>query len=248
MLEGKIAVVTGASRGIGAAIARELAAQGAQVVINHRASAAQADEVAAGIAAAGGKAVVVQADVSVFADAQRLIKETTDLFGRIDILVNNAGTTRDMLLMMMSEDDWDTVIRTNLKSAYNCCKAAIRPMFKQRYGRIINITSMVGPAGQAGQTNYSASKAGLIGFTKALAKEVGPRGITVNAVAPGFVPTALTSVLTEEQKQLAINMTPLGRFAQPEEIAYAVAFLASDDASFMTASTFVVDGGITASL
>jgi len=244
MLQGKIAIVTGSSRGIGAAIAAELAAQGATVVVNHRDSAAQADEVVARITAAGGQAIAIQADVAQTADAQRLVQETVERFGRLDILVNNAGTTRDTLLMMMSEEAWDSVIRTNLKSAYNCSKTALRPMFKQRSGRIINITSVAGISGNAGQTNYSASKAGMIGFTKALAKEVGGRNITVNAVAPGFVPTALTDVLNDEQKQRIISLTPLGRFAQPEEIAYAVAFLAGDRAAFITGQVLSVDGGL----
>jgi 3-oxoacyl-[acyl-carrier protein] reductase len=244
MLQDKIAIVTGASRGIGAAIAVELASQGAAVVVNHRASAAQAEAVVAQIVAAGGRALAIQADVSVFAEAQRLVKETLDHFGRVDILVNNAGTTRDTLLMMMSEDAWDAVIQTNLKSAFNCSKAALRPMIKQRAGRIINITSVSGLAGQAGQTNYSASKAGMIGFTKALAREVGARNITANAVAPGFVPTVLTEGLTAEQKQAAIAMTPLGRFARPEEIAYAVVFLASERAAFITGQILSVDGGL----
>jgi 3-oxoacyl-[acyl-carrier protein] reductase len=244
MLQDRIAIVTGSSRGIGAAIAQELAAQGATVVVNHRDSAAQAGEVVARITSAGGQAIAIQADVSQTAEAQRLVQETVERFGRLDILVNNAGTTRDTLLMMMSEDAWDTVIRTNLKSAYNCSKAALRPMVKQRSGRIISITSVSGISGNAGQTNYSASKAGMIGFTKALAKEVGGRNITVNAVAPGFVPTALTDVLNDEQKQRIISLTPLGRFALPEEIAYAVAFLAGDRAAFITGQVLSVDGGL----
>jgi 3-oxoacyl-[acyl-carrier protein] reductase len=240
----KIAVVTGASRGIGSAIAERLASEGAKVVVNHRSSAEQAQEVVSAIREQGGEAIAIQADVSDFQQAHELIKESIEHFGRIDVLVNNAGTTRDTLLMMMKESQWDLVIDTNLKSVFNCCKAVTRGMVRQRSGRIVNITSVAGLAGNPGQTNYAASKAGIIGFTKSLAKEIGTRGITVNAVAPGFVPTALTNDLPEELKQTAIEHTPLGRFGEPEEIAAAVAFFASDEAGFITGQVLSVDGGL----
>jgi 3-oxoacyl-[acyl-carrier protein] reductase len=243
-LDGKVAVVTGASRGIGRAIAERLAAEGAKVVVNHRASADQAEEVVSAIREQGGQAIVVQADVSDFQQAHDLAKVAVDEFGRVDILVNNAGTTHDTLLLLMKESHWDLVIDTNLKSVFNCCKAVARGMVRQRSGRIINITSVAGLAGNAGQTNYAASKAGVIGFTKSLAKELAARGITVNAVAPGFVPTALTSDLPEDLRQVAIDMTPLGRFGEPEEIAAAVSFFASDESSFITGQVLSVDGGL----
>ncbi len=243
-LKDRVAIVTGASRGIGRAIALELARRGAKVVVNYNASAGPAAEVVAAIQASSGAATALKADVSQFAQAQALIKAATEAYGRLDILVNNAGTTRDMLLAMMKEEDWDTVLATNLKSAFNCAKVALRPMMRQKYGRIVNITSVSGIAGNAGQTNYSASKAGLIGFTKALAREVGSRNITVNAVAPGFVETDLTRDLPAELKQAAVTATPLGRWGTCEEVAYAVAFLASDEAAFITGQTLPVDGGM----
>ena len=245
LLEGKIAVVTGASRGIGRAIAETLAAEGATVVVNYQSNAAAAEEVVGAITAAGGRALAVAADVSDTAAAEGLIKAAIDAFGHIDIVVNNAGTTRDTLLLSMKEEQWDVVLATNLKSVFNVCKAAARPMLRRKQGgRIINISSVSGIVGQPGQTNYAASKAGIIGFSKSLAKELGSRGITVNVVAPGFVLTDLTAGLSDELVQQTLGYIPLGRWGQAQEIAHAVAFLASDRASYITGEVLRVDGGI----
>lgn len=243
-MEGKVAIVTGGRRGIGRAIAHTLAARGADIVLGDR-DADEADEAALQIAAATGRRVQsCLLDVSQLDSAQNMVQCALSDFGRVDILVNNAGITRDTLIIRMTEEDWDTVIDTNLKGAWNCAKAVVRPMMKQRHGRIINISSVSGLAGQFGQTNYSASKAGVIGFTKALAREVASRGITVNAVAPGFVPTALTENLPGDLKDSMMKLIPLSRWGTPEEIAYAVAFFASDEASYITGQVLSVDGGM----
>jgi 3-oxoacyl-[acyl-carrier protein] reductase len=244
-LEGRVALVTGASQGIGHACALALAREGASVAVAAR-NREKLDELVAEIAAAGGKsaAFVVVMDVSDEAQVKSGIKSALGQFGKIDILVNNAGITRDQLVMRMKRADWDAVLTTNLTSAYLCIQQVIGSMLKQRWGRIINITSVFGQMGQAGQANYAASKAGLIGLTMAMAREVASRNITCNAVAPGFIETSMTAVLSEEFKQNAVKSIPLGRVGLPEDIANAVCFLASEEASYITGHVLNVNGGM----
>lgn len=243
-LTNKVALVTGSARGIGKAIAETLAKRGTNLIItdlNIDQAAATAEEIRSNI---GVETLALQVDVSDFNSVNTMIKAALEAFDQVDILVNNAGITRDNLIMRMDESDWDSVLDVNLKGAWNCSKALIRSMMKKRYGRIINISSVSGLAGQAGQTNYSASKAGLVGFTKALAREVASRNITVNAVAPGFIPTALTVDLPDELKEGMMKLIPLNRWGTPEEIAYAVAFFTSEEAGYITGQVLSVDGGM----
>jgi 3-oxoacyl-[acyl-carrier protein] reductase len=243
-LTGRSAVVTGGSRGIGRAIVLRLAEQGADVAFSYRGNEAAAKAAAAAVEALGRRALPVQADVSQPESAEALIKAALEAFGKVDILVNNAGITRDDLIMRMSLENWRDVLETNLFGAFYCIKAVTRPMLKAKGGRIINITSVSGQAGQTGQANYSSAKAGLIGLTKATARELASRGITCNAVAPGFVLTELTQDLAQNLQDQITNATPLGRFGTTEEIANAVAFLASDEAAFITGQVLAVDGGL----
>ena len=240
----RVAIVTGGAQSIGRAIVERLAKAGVDIVIadvQMEKAEATAKEVAA---ATGRRVIALPVDVSSTASAAEMVEKAVAKMGRVDILVNNAGITRDNLIMRMDESDWDKVLDINLKGAWNCSKAVVRAMMKARYGRIVNMASVSGLAGQAGQTNYSASKAGLVGLTKALAREVASRGITVNAVAPGFIPTALTQDLPAELKESSLKMIPAGRWGTPEEIAYAVEFLAADDAGYITGHVLSVDGGM----
>lgn len=243
-LSGRVAIVTGGSRGIGRAIAERLAGSGAAVVVNYRGNAAAAEATVVTITAAGGTAIAIQGDVSQPEDVEHLVKTTLERFGRIDILVNNAGITRDTLLLRMKESDFDEVIATNLRGVFLCTRAVLRPMTKQRFGRIINITSVVGLTGNAGQANYAAAKAGILGFTKSTAREMASRGITVNAVAPGFIETEMTDALNEETRKAILATIPLGRFGQPAEVAGLVCFLASDAGAYISGQTLTIDGGM----
>ena len=244
-LSNKVAIVTGSARGIGKAIALKLAEVGADVVVNDIAAAAEAMEgTAAEIRALNRKALVVTADVSSTPDVARLIETAATTMGRIDILVNNAGVTRDQLVMRMTDEDWDTVLNIDLKSAFLCTRAVLRYMMKQRWGRIISIASVVGIVGNAGQANYASAKAGVIGLTKSIAKEVGSRGITANAIAPGFIETRMTEQLDEKQRQALVQRIPLGSIGTPRDVAEAVAFLASEEAKYITGQVLGIDGGM----
>ena len=244
MLEGKIALVTGASRGIGRAIALQLAAEGAKVAINFAGNTAKAEEVKAEIESKGGEALLVQANVASSEAVDEMVKKVADTWGKIDILVNNAGITRDGLLMRMKDTDFDEVISTNLRGVYNCTKAVSKLMIKQRSGRVVNMASIVAITGNAGQTNYAAAKAGIIGFSKSAAKEFAARGITVNVVAPGFIETDMTAVLSDNIKETMLKDIPLGRVGKPEDIANAVKFFVSDNAAYITGQVLRVDGGM----
>ena len=244
LLDGKCALVTGASRGIGRAVALRLASEGAKVALNFAGNEAAANAVRQEIEAAGGQAILVQADVASEAAVQDMVQKTADAFGRIDILVNNAGITRDGLLARMKEEDWDAVLSTNLKGVFLTTKAVAKLMMKQRAGRIVNMASVVGVSGNAGQANYSAAKAGVIGFTKTIARELASRGVTANAVAPGFIATDMTSVLSDKAKEAALTGIPLGRMGTPEDVAAAVLFLVSDQSSYITGQVLHVDGGM----
>ena len=244
MLNEKIAVITGASRGIGAAIAKKMAENGATVIINYQGSVQAAQALEAEIREKGGKAVTYKCDVSDFDKCEKFIGDVVKEYGRIDILVNNAGITRDGLLMGMKEEDFDSVIKTNLKGAFNCLKAVTPIMLKQKYGKIVNMASVVGVVGNPGQVNYCASKAGLIGMTKSLAKEIGSRNITVNAIAPGFIDTDMTKILSDDQKKKILSQIPLNKFGNVEDIANVALFLGSENSNYITGQVIHVDGGM----